>query len=132
MFFIFRFYRVCWPLIPSSKIFKKFSRSRAKIYLGRLQNYGDKNILGTPRKLGTLKYTWDVTKTGDTKFYLGHHHIFSYTSDKWKNDYAPTIFDRYTFQVQIDGRDYSLEILDTAGQGTWFHLLENPSSREIS
>ena len=62
------------------------------------------------------------------KTYLEHNFIFSYTSDKWKNDYAPTIFDRYTFQVQIDGRDYSLEILDTAGQGTWFHLPESLSS----
>ena len=46
--------------------------------------------------------------------------IYSYTQDKWKSDYSPTIYDTYSYQIKVDEILYSVEIIDTAGQGISF------------
>ena len=42
--------------------------------------------------------------------------LISYTTDKFPEDYVPTIFDNYTADLAVDGRSYILNLYDTTGQ----------------
>ena len=43
--------------------------------------------------------------------------IFSYATDRWSTSYKATIFEKYEFQISVDGKPFNMEIVDTAGQG---------------
>ena len=43
--------------------------------------------------------------------------MFSYATDRWSTSYKATIFEKYEFQISVDGKPFNMEIVDTAGQG---------------
>lgn len=47
-----------------------------------------------------------------------------FTQDRFEDFYDPTIEDQYTSNFELDGFAVRLEILDTAGQDDFMHLLE--------
>merc|ERR1712080_813820 len=42
--------------------------------------------------------------------------LISYTTDKFPDEYTPTVFDNYAVTVMIAGQAYTLGLFDTAGQ----------------
>ena len=48
--------------------------------------------------------------------------ILSYTTNKFPNQYDPTIFDNYTVSLNIGGETYTLGLFDTAGQEDYDRL----------
>jgi len=45
-------------------------------------------------------------------------------------EYDPTVEDSYTCQLTLDGQDYTIEIIDTAGQEEYRGLWAETSARE--
>ena len=48
--------------------------------------------------------------------------LISYSTNKFPEDYVPTIFDNYAVNVQIGGETYTLGLFDTAGQEDYDRL----------
>ena len=48
--------------------------------------------------------------------------IIRYLYNKFMNEYAPTVFDKYQKCVEIDGKEYTLNVIDTAGQEEYGRL----------
>ncbi|CAD8154544.1 unnamed protein product [Paramecium pentaurelia] len=48
--------------------------------------------------------------------------LLSYTTDKFPQDYVPTVFENYTTQTAVDGKMINLSLWDTAGQETYNRL----------
>ena len=42
--------------------------------------------------------------------------LISYTTNKFPEDYVPTIFDNYTAEISVDNNSYILNLFDTAGK----------------
>merc|ERR1711997_805365 len=42
--------------------------------------------------------------------------LFSYTQDKFPDQYTPTVFDNYEVKVKVQEKTYTLALFDTAGQ----------------
>lgn len=42
--------------------------------------------------------------------------LYRYTSDKFTENYEPTIFDNYAAIIDIDGESHRIQLWDTAGQ----------------
>jgi GTPase SAR1 family protein len=45
-------------------------------------------------------------------------------------EYDPTVEDSYSTQLSLDGKDYAIEIIDTAGQEEYRGLWAETSARE--
>ncbi|CAD8068841.1 unnamed protein product [Paramecium sonneborni] len=48
--------------------------------------------------------------------------LLSYTTDKFPQDYIPTVFENYTTQTAVEGKMINLSLWDTAGQETYNRL----------
>lgn len=44
--------------------------------------------------------------------------LISYTTDKFPEDYVPTIFDNYTAEISVGNKSHILNLFDTAGKNT--------------
>mmetsp|Transcript_7750 Transcript_7750/g.11506 ORF Transcript_7750/g.11506 Transcript_7750/m.11506 type:complete len:192 (+) Transcript_7750:56-631(+) len=42
--------------------------------------------------------------------------LVSFVENKFPEDYVPTVFDNYTTDIKLDGKDYPIQLWDTAGQ----------------
>ena len=48
--------------------------------------------------------------------------LFSYTQDRFPEEYVPTVFDNYATSLKIDNRMINLGLWDTAGQQEYNRL----------
>src|SRR3990167_3482867 len=48
--------------------------------------------------------------------------LYSYTENKFKEDYLPTVFDNYSAGIDFNGRLLTLSLWDTAGQEEYARL----------
>lgn len=42
--------------------------------------------------------------------------LISYTTDRFPDEYTPTVFDNYTVDMTVAGEMYTVGLFDTAGQ----------------
>eukprot|EP01017_Pseudomicrothorax_dubius_P032275 TRINITY_DN4206_c0_g1_i2.p1 TRINITY_DN4206_c0_g1~~TRINITY_DN4206_c0_g1_i2.p1 ORF type:complete len:111 (+),score=9.85 TRINITY_DN4206_c0_g1_i2:67-399(+) len=48
--------------------------------------------------------------------------LLSYTNDTFPTDYDPTVFDNFSTQLQVENRNITLSLWDTAGQEEYRQL----------